>query len=146
MCKSIILADLLTDKYENFTNDQLATRYIELKRAMACLTDEIFKVESQMSFNSLNDERLEGTITTLLSDGSKLKEVRKLIYTVDDEKYNLPVNEHIREELKQTIINKPKVSVSGYKKLEKSNPDLYKICQSFVSVKPAKPSFSITSI
>ena len=44
MCKSINLADLLTDKYENFTNDQLATRYIELKRAMACLADEIFKV------------------------------------------------------------------------------------------------------
>ena len=143
MCKSINLADLLTDKYENFTNDQLATRYIELKRAMTCLADEIFKVESQMSFNSLNDERLEGTITTLLSDGSKLKEVRKLYYKVDEDKYNA-----VKDQLgdNSPVKFKPEVSVSAYKKLEKSNPDIYKVCQSFVSVKPAKPSFSITSI
>lgn len=143
MCKSINLADLLTDKYENFTNDQLATRYIEIKRAIECLENEKFKVESQMSFNSLNDERFEGTITTVLSDGSKLKEVRKLYYKVDEDKYNA-VKDQLGENI--PVKFKPEVSVSAYKKLKKDNPGLYKICQSFVSVKPAKPSFSITAI
>lgn len=140
MCKSIILADLLTDKYENFTNDELASRYIELKKAFSCIQDEIFKVESQMSFNSLNDERLEGTITTILSDGSKLKEVRKLYYKVDETKYNA-----VKDQLEDNspVKFKPEVSVSAYKKLAQNNPEIYKLCQSFVSVKPAKPSFSI---
>lgn len=143
MCKSINLADLLTDKYENFTNDQLATRYIEIKRTIECLENEKFKVESQMSFNSLDDERLEGTITTLLSDGSKLKEVRKLYYKVDEDRYNV-----VKDQLgdNSPVKFKPEVSVSEYKKLAEKNPDLYKVCQSFVSVKPAKPSFSITTI
>ena len=143
MCKSINIADLLTDKYENFTNDELAARYIELKKAFSCIHDEIFKVESQMSFNSLNDERLEGTITTILSDGSKLKEVRKLYYKVDETKYNA-----VKDQLgdNSPVKFKPEVSVSAYKKLAQNNPELYKLCQSFVSVKPAKPSFSVEAI
>lgn len=142
MCKSINLEEILNSDLENLTTDQLATRWLELKKAEKCMQDMRYEVEAMLHFKNVDDERLEGTITTE-TDQYKINETRKLTTKVDAVKYEM-----VKDQLGSIspVKFKPELDVKLYKSIEKANPDLYKICQSFVSVKPAKPSFSITTI
>lgn len=142
MCKSINLEEILNSDLENLTTDQLATRWLELKKAEKCMQDMRYEVEAMMHYQTINDERLEGTIT-LETETYKIKETRKLTTKVDAVKYEM-----VKDQLGSIspVRFKPELDVKIYKAIEKANPDLYKICQSFVSVKPAKPSFSVESI
>ena len=142
MCKSINLEEILNSDLENLTTDQLATRWLELKKAEKCVQDMRYEVEAMLHFKNINDERLEGTITTE-TETYKIKETRKLTTKVDAVKYEM-----VKDQLGSIspVKFKPELDVKLYKSIEKANPDLYKLCQSFVSVKPAKPSFTIDKI
>ena len=142
MCKSINLEEILNSDLENLTTDQLAARWLELKKAEKCVQDMRYEVEAMLHYHTINDERLEGTIT-LETDQYKIKETRKLTTKVDAVKYEM-----VKDQLGNIspVRFKPELDVKIYKALEKANPELYKLCQSFVSVKPAKPSFSIDAI
>ena len=142
MCKSINLEEILNSDLENLTTDQLATRWLELKKAEKCMQDMRYEVEAMLHFKNVDDERLEGTITTE-TDQYKIKETRKLTTKVDAVKYEM-----VKDQLGSIspVRFKPELDVKIYKALEKANAELYKLCQSFVSVKSAKPSFSIESI
>lgn len=142
MCKSINLEEILNSDLENLTTDQLAARWLELKKAEKCMQDMRYEVEAMLHYKNINDERLEGTIT-LETDQYKIKETRKLTTKIDAVKYEM-----VKDQLGSIspVRFKPELDVKVYKAIEKANPDLYKLCQSFVSVKPAKPSFSIENI
>lgn len=142
MCKSINLEEILNSDLENLTTDQLAARWLELKKAEKCVQDMRYEVEAMLHYHTINDERLEGTIT-LETDQYKIKETRKLTTKVDHVKYEM-----VKDRLGSIspVRFKPELDVKVYKAIEKANPDLYKLCQSFVSVKPAKPSFSVDAI
>lgn len=142
MCQSINLEEILSSDLENLTTDQLATRWLELKKAEKCMQDMRYEVEAMLHFKNVDDERLEGTITTE-TESFKIKETRKLTTKVDAVKYEM-VKDHLGSI--SPVRFKPELDIRIYKSIEKANPDLYKVCQSFVSVKPAKPSFSIESI
>lgn len=142
MCKSINLEEILSSDLENLTTDQLATRWLELKKAERCMQDMRYEVEAMLHYHTINDERLEGTITTE-TESYKIKETRKLTTKVDAVKYEM-----VKDQLGNIspVRFKPELDVKIYKAIEKANPDLYKICQSFVSVKPAKPHFEISTL
>lgn len=142
MCESINLEEILNSDLEDLTTDQLATRWLELKKAEKCIQDMRYEVEAMLHFKNVDDERLEGTITTE-TDQYKIKETRKLTTKVDAVKYEM-----VKDQLwgVSPVRFKPELDVKLYKAIEKADPDLYKLYQSFVSVKPAKPSFSVESI
>lgn len=142
MCKSINLEEILNSDLENLTTNQLATRWLELKKAEKCIQDMRYEVEAMLHFKNVDDERLEGTIT-IDTEEYKIKETRKLTTKIDEIKYEM-----VKDQLGNIspVRFKPELDVKIYKAIEKANPDLYKVCQRFVSVKPAKPSFSITTI
>lgn len=142
MCKSINLEEILNSDLENLTTDQLAIRWLELKKAEKCMQDMRYEVEAMLHYHNISDERLEGTIT-VETESYKIKETRELTTKVDAVKYEM-----VKDQLGNIspVRFKPDLDVRLYKSIAENNPDLYKICQSFVSVKPAKPSFSITAI
>lgn len=142
MCKSINLEEILSSNLEDLTTDQLAARWLELKKAEKCVQDMRYEVEAMLHFKNVDDERLEGTIT-LETEIYKIKETRKLTTKVDHVKYEM-----VKGQLGDLspVKMKPELDVKIYKAIEKANPDLYKICQSFVSVKPAKPHFEISTL
>lgn len=142
MCKSINLEEILNSDLENLTTDQLATRWLELKKAEKCMQDMRYEVEAMLHFKNVDDERLEGTIS-LETEYYNIKETRKLTTKVDPVKYEM-----VKDQLGNIspVKMKPELDTKLYKALEKANPEMFKLCQSFVSVKPAKPGFTIEAI
>ena len=142
MCKSINLEEILSSDLENLTVDQLATRWLELKKAEKCMQDMRYEVEAMLHFHNLNDERLEGTVN-LETEQFKIKETRKLTKKIDEIKF-----ESVKDQLGKfaPVKYKPELDTKLYKALEKANPEMFSLCQEFISVKPAKPSFAIERI
>ena len=138
MCKSINLEEILSSDLENLTTDQLAERWLELKKAEKCMQDMRYEVEAMLHFKNIDDDRLEGTINTETGSFS-IKETRKLTFKIDQEKLesgNFDI-------AKMPVRLKYDLDVKKYKAIEMANKDLFEKCQSFVSAKPAKPSFKI---
>lgn len=142
MCKSINLEEILNSDLENLTTDQLATRWLELKKAEKCMQDMRYEVEAMMHWKNIDDERLEGTITTE-TESYKIKKTRKLTTKIDAVKYEM-----VKDQLGSIspVRFKPELDVKIYKAIEKANPEIFKLCQSFISVTPAKPYFDISKI
>lgn len=142
MCKSINLEELLNADLENLTPNQLATRWLELKKAEKCIQDMRYEVEAMLHYHNIADERLEGTITLETSE-FKIKETRKLTKKIDAAGYDL-----VKDQLGglSPVKFKPELDTKLYKALEKANPEIFKLCQSFISVTPAKPNFVIEKI
>ena len=85
----------------------------------------------------------EGTVNAE-ADGYKVKVVRKLTRSLDVEAY---------EEVKSLIppylspvISKPALDLKRLRAIETANPELYKICTKFLSIKPAKTAVSVEEV
>ena len=90
----------------------------------------------------LPSDDLEGT-TSAEVDGLKVKVVRKLNRTIDEDEHDKwtgvlgPVD---------PIIYKPALDLKKLRAIELGNPEMYKVCQKFITVKPAKISVTVEEV
>lgn len=83
----------------------------------------------------------EGTTRTD-DDDLKIIVTRKYTYSVDEDAYDEALYE-LPSGATDPVRWVPKLDLKAYRLIEKTNPDIFRICQKFVSVKPAKPSVQI---
>lgn len=117
---------------------KLSQRWLNAKEDEQTAKDRRLAVEEQIT--AMVTGEIEGTANA--QDGEyKVKVTRKLTRTLDIDAY-LAVKAQIPISV-DPVIYKPDLDLKKLRAIETANPDLYKVCTAFITVKPAKASVKI---
>jgi len=98
------------------------------------------RTECEMRIADMLPGADEGT-TTAEVDGLKVRVVRKFNRTLDEKAYR--ENMYLIPSAINPIVMKPTIDMKVLRAIETANPEAFKVCQKFISVKPAKASVSV---
>ena len=98
------------------------------------------RTECEMRIADMLPGADEGT-TTAEVDGLKVRVVRKFNRTLDEKAYR--ENMYLIPSAINPIVMKPTIDLKVLRAIEIANPEAFKVCQKFISVKPAKASVSV---
>lgn len=117
---------------------KLSQRWLNAKEDEQTAKDRRLTVEEQIA--AMVTGELEGTANA--QDGEyKVKVTRKLTRTLDMDAY-LAIKSQIPIAV-DPVIYKPDLDLKKLRAIEIANPDLYKVCTAFITVKPAKASVKV---
>lgn len=98
------------------------------------------RTECEMRIADMLPGADEGT-TTAEVDGLKVRVVRKFNRSLDEKAYR--ENAHLIPSAINPIIMKPTIDLKVLRAIETANPGAFKVCQKFISIRPAKVSVSV---
>jgi len=101
------------------------------------------RVEIELAISALIPGELEGTESREV-DGLKIKVVRKLTRTLDEKLYFK--NMYLIPKSIDPVIYKPSLDLKKLRAIETANPEVFAVCQKFISVKPAKDSVKVEEV
>ena len=120
---------------------QLSEQWLSLKESERIAQEARYLIEEEIA--ELLPGPDEGTESTEDS-GLKISVTRKLTRSIDMDSYE-EVKDLIPKGL-SPVKFKADLDLKKYRAIEEANPDLFKVCQKFVSVKPAKVSIKVEEV